>query len=231
MATVLIVDDDCDIVQLLVAVVSGEGHTALKAGDGQTALDLLRAESPDIMFLDWMLPGMDGLEVCRQARAFTHIPIIMLTARQEEVDKIVGLEVGADDYLIKPVTPEELRARLRAHLRRQIVWKDGTERDEGKIERGPLTLDPDRFEATLDGNPLQLTRLEFDLLYSLASNPGIVYTRERLLDLVWHDNEYIVARGIDVHISRIRSKIEQDPAHPDMVLTVHGVGYKFNSKL
>ncbi len=231
MATVLIVDDDRDIVKLLVAVVSGEGHTALKAGDGQTALDLLRAESPDMMFLDWMLPGMDGLEVCRQARAFSHIPIVLLTAKQEEVDKIVGLEVGADDYLVKPVTPEELRARLRAHLRRQIVWKNGTELNEGKIQSGSLTLDPDRFEATLDGNPLQLTRLEFDLLYSLASNPGIVYTRERLLDLVWHDNEYIVARGIDVHISRIRSKIERDPANPDMVLTVHGVGYKFNPKL
>ncbi len=231
MKTVLIVEDDPDMLKLMAHIVAVEGQKVLTAGDGESALSILREQKPDLVILDWMLPGIDGIEVCRRARAFTHVPIIMLTGKGEETDRIVGLETGADDFLVKPISPGELRARLRAHLRRELFWKNGTEHDDQRLVRGPLVLDSARFEATLDGEELDLTRLEFELLYSLASKPGIVFSRERLLETVWHDNEYIVPRGIDVHISRLRQKIEKDPSHPQMLLTVHGVGYKFNPVL
>lgn len=231
MKTVLIVEDDPDMLKLISHIVAVEGQKVLTAPDGESALSMLREHKPDLVILDWMLPGMDGLEVCRRARAFTHVPIIMLTGKGEETDRIVGLETGADDYIVKPVSPGELRARVRAHLRRELFWKNGTEHDEQRLLRGPLVLDSGCFEATLDGGALDLTRLEFDLLFCLASRPGIVFSREHLLEVVWHDNEYIVPRGIDVHISRLRQKTEKDPSHPELILTVHGVGYKFNPSL
>jgi DNA-binding response OmpR family regulator len=225
MAIILIVEDDPDTQEILRMIVRGEGHTPRVAGDGVEALTMLRAETPDLVILDLMLPLLDGLEVCRRAREFTYVPILMLTAKDTEVDKIVGLEVGADDYIAKPFDPGEVRARLRAHLRRATLWQKPPAAQP--LARGPLRLDPARFEATLQGEVLNLTRIEFDLLHCLAAHPGIVFSRERLMEQVWGAGEYIVLRGIDVHVSRLRNKIEPDPAHPRFILTVHGVGYKF----
>jgi len=227
MAVVLIVEDDPDTQEVLRLIVTGEGHTAQVAADGIQALERLRAEPPDLVILDLMLPRMDGLEVCRRAREWTYAPILMLTARDTEVDKIVGLEVGADDYIAKPFEPGEVRARLRAHLRRALYWQSSEAQRSAVLCRGPLRLDPARYEATLEGQRLDLTRLEFDLLYCLAAHPGIVFSRERLMEQVWGIDESIVPRGIDVHISRLRSKLEPNPAQPRFILTVHGVGYKF----
>jgi two-component system alkaline phosphatase synthesis response regulator PhoP len=151
----------------------------------------------------------------------------MLTAKDTEVDKIVGLEVGADDYIAKPFDPGEVRARLRAHLRRSLLWLKSPAVGAPPLIRGPLRLDQSRYEATLHGVLLNLTRIEFDLLYCLAEHPGIVFSRERLMEQVWGADELIVPRGIDVHISRLRNKLETDPTHPGYIFTVHGVGYKF----
>jgi len=226
MATVLIVDDDADTLSMLTVLVEGEGHTVLAAGAGPAALDLLRRERPDLMILDLMLPGMDGLEVCRRAREFSYLPILMLTAKGSGTDRIVGLEVGADDYLAKPAEPGEIRARVRALLRRALYWQGETARQREVLVRGTLRLDPERFEVTLGGGPIEITRIEFDLLYCLARHPGIVYSRERLIELVWGEDEYLSSRAVDVHVSRLRKKVERDPANPEIVVTVHGVGYK-----
>jgi len=227
MALILIVEDDPDTQEILSMIVRSEGHTPRVARDGLEALAMLRSETPALVILDLMLPLLDGLEVCRRAREFTYVPILMLTAKGTEVDKIVGLEVGADDYIAKPFDPGEVRARLRAPLRRALLWQKPPLAAPPPLERGPLRLDPARYEATLEGKPLNLTRLEFDLLYCLAAHPGIVFSRERLMEQVWGAEEYIVPRGIDVHISRLRNKLEPDPAHPRFIFTVHGVGYKF----
>ena len=204
-----------------------EGYEVLQARTGLEARSVLAEVVPDLVLLDLMLPRMDGLELCRRVREWSYVPILMLTAKDTEVDKIVGLEVGADDYIPKPFEPGEVRARLRAHLRRALYWKNPEAAPAEIIQHGPLRLDLPRHEATWDGARLDLTRLEFDLLYCLAAHPGIVFSRERLMDQVWGVDEAIVARGIDVHISRLRSKIEPDPAQPRFILTVHGIGYKF----
>ena len=229
MATVLIVEDDPDTLSMLTVLVEGEGHSALTATEGRAALELLRVERPDLMILDLMLPGMDGLEVCRRARAFTYLPILMLTAKGSGVDRVIGLEIGADDYLAKPAEPIEIRARVRALLRRSLYWQSDTAREREVLERGTLRLDPERFELVVDGSPAEVTRIEFDLLYCLALHPGIVYARERLVELVWGEDELISLRAVDVHISRLRKKVERDPANPEVVATVHGVGYKFQT--
>jgi DNA-binding response OmpR family regulator len=226
MAIVLVVDDDADTLSMLTVLVEGEGHTVLTATAGPAALDLLRRERPDLMILDLMLPGMDGLEVCRRAREFSYLPILMLTAKGSGTDRIVGLEVGADDYLAKPAEPGEIRARVRALLRRALYWQSETARQREVLVRGSLRLDPERFEVTLEGSLIETTRLEFDLLYCLARHPGIVYSRERLIELVWGEDEYLSSRAVDVHVSRLRKKVERDPANPEVVVTVHGVGYK-----
>lgn len=222
---ILVVEDDPDTMQLLNMILSDEGYDVLTASNGTLALEMLRKMGPDLVLLDWMLPGMDGLEVCRRAREISSVPILMLTAKTEAQDRVTGLDIGADDYVPKPFDHEELLARIRAHLRRAQMAGDGLQRDK-PIQIGELRLEPASHEAFRRGEPVQLTRLEFNLLYTMAQRAGKVLTRDDILRLVWGENEAIDLRGIDAHIRRLRAKVEDDANNPKRIQTVHGVGYK-----
>jgi two-component system response regulator MtrA len=221
----LIVEDDPDTQQMLTMILRSEGYDVLTAGNGPLGLELLRKMGPDLVVLDWMLPGMDGLEVCRRAREISNVPIIMLTAKGGTEERVSGLDTGADDYLAKPFEPEELLARIRAQLRRASMAGDGLQRDK-PIQVGDLRLEPASHEVWVGGKQVGLTRLEFNLLYCLAQRAGKVLTREDILKLVWGENEAIDLRGIDAHIRRLRAKVEDDADDPKRIQTVHGVGYK-----
>ncbi|MDX2342229.1 MAG: response regulator transcription factor, partial [Acidimicrobiia bacterium] len=199
------------------------GFDVLQAGDGPTALHLARAEKPDMIVLDLGLPGMDGYDVTRELRARSSVPIIMLTARSEESDRIVGLELGADDYIVKPFSPRELVARIRAVLRRADATLGGGE----MVRAGSVTIDIPKMRVAVDGSEVELTSSEFDILLTLARQPGRIYTRAQLLDIVHGVSFESYERSVDAHIKNIRRKIEPDPKHPALVLTVYGVGYKF----
>jgi len=221
----LVVEDDADTQQMLTMILRSEGYDVLTAGNGPLGLELLRKMGPDLVILDWMLPGMDGLEVCRRAREFSNVPVIMLTAKTSAMDKVAGLDTGADDYLAKPFEPEELLARIRAQLRRATMAGDGLQREK-PVQVGDLRLEPASHEVWLHGKQVGLTRLEFNLLYCMAQRAGKVLTRDDILRLVWGENEAIDLRGIDAHIRRLRAKVEDDPDDPKRIQTVHGVGYK-----
>lgn len=221
----LVIEDDPDTQQMLTMILRSEGYDVLTAGNGPLGLEMLRKMGPDLVVLDWMLPGMDGLEVCRRAREFSNVPIIMLTAKTATEDRVSGLDTGADDYLAKPFEPEELLARIRAQLRRASMAGDGLQRDR-PVQVGDLRLEPASHEVWLRGKQVHLTRLEFNLLYCMAQRAGKVLTREDILRLVWGENEAIDLRGIDAHIRRLRAKVEDDPDRPRRIQTVHGVGYK-----
>jgi len=217
---VLIVDDDTALAEMLGIVLRGEGLEPFVCGDGDQALERFREVKPDLVLLDVMLPGKDGIEVCRQIRAESGIPIVMLTARTDTVDVVVGLESGADDYIVKPFKPKELVARLRARLRRT---------DEGTPETlkiGDLVIDVAGHVVRRDDESLSLTPLEFDLLVCLARTPWQVFSREVLLEQVWGYKHAADTRLVNVHVQRLRSKIERDPERPEVVVTVRGVGYK-----
>lgn len=222
---ILVVEDNPDITDMLKVMLGAEGYEVLTAADGAQALATVKQEPLDLLVLDLMLPIMDGLEVCKRTRELSQVPIIILTAKTGEVDKIVGLNSGADDYVEKPFSPGELIARVRAQLRRAKLSGQGGAGGP-RVVVGEVALDPSSFEVMLRGRPLNVTRLEFDLLYTLAQRPGRVLTREQLLDIVWGEKEFIQPRGIDVHIRRLRLKIEDDPRHPKRLQTVHSVGYK-----
>lgn len=217
--TLLVVDDERNIVELARLYLEAEGYQVETAVDGDTALEKVRSTRPALVILDLMLPIVDGWDVCRRLRAESDIPIIMLTARSEDVDKIVGLELGADDYLTKPFNPRELVARVRAILRRAGHASSTTK----SLSLGSLRIDPDRREVTLGGQRIDLRMREFDLLYSLAQRPGIVFTREQLLDQVWGFEFYGETRTVDVHIARLREKLKSSDV---AIETVWGVGYK-----
>lgn len=219
---VLVVDDEPPIVELVAGYLSREGWEVRTAGDGVTALDLVRADRPDVVVLDLMLPGLDGIEVCRQLRAFSDAYVIMLTARSEEVDRIVGLTVGADDYLSKPFSPRELVARIKALLRRP---RPG----QGIAVAAPadgLAVDEARRSARVDGRDIELTETEFDLLAALAREPGIVMPRARLFDAVWGSGYLSDDHLVDVHIANLRRKLGDDAASPRFIDTVRGIGYR-----
>jgi DNA-binding response OmpR family regulator len=221
---VLVVDDEANLVELVQGYLEREGYQVLSAGDGLTALALTRDEQPDLIVLDLMLPGLDGLEVCRQVRQFSDAYILMLTARTEEVDKIVGLSVGADDYLTKPFSPRELVARVRAMLRRPR--SSAAEADIPPTHRlGDLIVDTARHEVLKRGEPVPLTARELALLATLATHPGRVFTRAQLLERVW-GSELYDDHVVDVHVGNLRRKLEDDPAQPRWVQTVRGVGYR-----
>jgi DNA-binding response OmpR family regulator len=230
---VLVVDDEPVLRETLHYNLARDGHQVLLAGSGEDGLRVAREERPDLVILDLMLPGMSGLEVCRELRRRTNAPVLVLTAKDSEVDKIVGLELGADDYVTKPFSMAELMARVRAHLRRaeQLLTEGadaGLPPETPEIARGELTLLPDRHEVRLHGELLSLKPKEYQLLLLLASNPGIVFTRETLLDRIWGiDYEGESTRTVDVHINWLRKKIEADPAHPRYIETVRGTGYRF----
>jgi len=219
-----VVDDEPTIVEFVRINLEKAGFRVLTAGDGETALRLAASEQPDLVVLDVMLPGKDGFEVCRELRRTTAVPIIMLTARDDDVDKILGLELGADDYLTKPFNPRELVARIKAILRRM----DRINRlDTEVITRGRIQLDLDRHQVTAGGQAVDLTPKEFELLELLIKNPGRVFSREILLERLWGYDFFGDSKTIDVHIRRLREKVEEDPSSPTHILTVWGVGYKF----
>jgi DNA-binding response OmpR family regulator len=223
-ARILVVDDEQGLAELVRDYLEHEGFEVLLAADGLTALELARSHSPDLLVLDVMLPGLDGLEVCRRLRQFSDAYVIMLTARTEEVDKIVGLTVGGDDYVTKPFSPRELVARVRAMLRRP---RGGGSTDDPPVRGfGPLVLDEGRREVVRRGQPVALTVREFDLLLALASHPGRVFTRAQLVQRVWGDSFYD-DHLVDVHIANLRKKLEDNPSAPRFVETVRGVGYRF----
>lgn len=217
---VLVVDDDAALAEMLGIVLRGEGFEPVFCGDGNTALDAFRAAKPDVVLLDLMLPGMDGIDVCRAIRAESGTPIVMLTAKSDTIDVVVGLESGADDYIVKPFKPKELVARIRARIRRTD--------DVGAqvLTISDLTIDINGHTVRRGTEMLALTPLEFDLLACLAKKPGQVFTREALLQEVWGYRHAADTRLVNVHVQRLRAKIEHDPEAPEIVLTVRGVGYK-----
>lgn len=221
---VLIVDDEAPMVELLRVYLEHEGMEVLAAGDGLTALDLVRDRAPDVIVLDVMLPGLDGFEVLRRARTFSDAYVIMLTARAEEIDRIVGLSVGADDYLVKPFSLRELVARIQALLRRP---RGATSAGDEAWRAGELAVDPRRRSVLLRGAPVLLTVIEFDMLASLIREPGIVFTRQQLLDRAWGVDFVGDEHVVDVHLANLRRKLGDDPTRPDFIETVRGVGYRF----
>ncbi|MBV9291411.1 MAG: response regulator transcription factor [Frankiales bacterium] len=217
---VLVVDDDPALAEMLGIVLRTEGFEPSFVADGDRALAAFRTTKPDLVLLDLMLPGTDGIDVCRQIRAESGTPIVMLTARGDTVDVVLGLECGADDYIIKPFKPKELVARMRARLRRN----DGAPAE--LLHIGDVTIDVAGHVVSRDDQPIALTPLEFDLLAALARKPGHVFTREQLLEQVWGYRHAADTRLVNVHVQRLRAKVETDPEHPELVLTVRGVGYK-----
>ena len=219
---ILLVDDEQSVQKLLAYPLRKDGYEVICATDGREALDRLDSESFDLIVLDLMLPNVDGFEVCRQVRAASSVPIIMLTARVEEIDKVLGLELGADDYITKPFSMREFRSRVKAALRRAGMARP-EEGDDAPIEVLALKIDPAKRTVTLDGKPVPTTFVEFEILHSLASNPGRVYTRDMLLSRVWGDSAYRDPRTIDVHIRHLREKIEADAKEPEYIFTVRGM--------
>jgi two-component system response regulator MtrA len=219
-ARVLVVDDDPALAEMLTIVLRGEGFDTAVVADGSRAMPALREFKPDLVLLDLMLPGMNGIDVCKAIRAESGVPVVMLTAKTDTVDIVLGLESGADDYVVKPFKPKELVARIRARLRR-------TEAEPAEsLTIGDLSIDVPGHEVLREGVAIQLTPLEFDLLVALARKPRQVFTREVLLEQVWGYRHAADTRLVNVHVQRLRSKVERDPEHPEVVLTVRGVGYK-----
>ncbi len=225
-ARILLVDDEQSIQTLLSYPLRKDGYHVTSALDGTEALQRFDDGRFDLVILDLMLPRLDGVEVCRQLRSRSQVPIIMLTAKGSETDKVAGLEVGADDYITKPFSMREFRSRVKAALRRSRMG--GPEQgEEGAIESGALTIDFDRRMVTLGEREVGVTYVEFEILGALARSPGRVLTRETLLEHVWGDSEYRDPRTVDVHIRHLREKLEQDPKQPEFLFTVRGVGYRF----
>jgi len=224
---VLVVEDEKNMVALLRKYLEREGFEVHEAFDGPAAIEAAGLAEPDVVVLDWMLPGLDGIEVLRELRRSSEAYVIMLTARTEEVDRIVGLSTGADDYLTKPFSPGELVARIRAMLRRPRTGPREAVEEHAPLEFGELTIDLARREVRLGEEQVSLTALQFDLLATLASRPGLVFSRGQLLERVWGDDYFGSDHVVDVHVANLRKKVEDDPSSPRYVETVRGVGYRF----
>jgi len=223
-AVVLVVEDDAETRQMLSVILGTEGFSVLEAATAAEALKLAQS-GPDLVILDWILPDISGIEVCRRLRENSTIPILMLTGRSDTADKVLGLNIGADDYMAKPFEPGELIARVRALLRRASGWRSAPKRRA--LCSGILRLEPESYEVYVRGEMVPFTRLEFDLLYCLVENAGKVLTRTDILKQVWGEDEVIDLRGIDAHIRKLRQKIEDNPDQPRQIVSVYGVGYKF----
>lgn len=227
-ATILIVEDDPNIASLVAKYLENDGFATVVIEDGREALPAIEKHRPRLVVLDLMLPGMDGWEICREVRRQSDLPLLMLTAREDEMDRVVGLSLGADDYVVKPFSPRELVERVKAILRRV----SGASRDikSDILRRGALTLEPMKHKVTLEGETVALTRSEYKLLHCLMASPGRVYSRAELLEWLYTGGETVIDRVVDVHIGKLRQKIERDPSNPFYVQTVHGVGYCFNEE-
>jgi DNA-binding response OmpR family regulator len=228
-STILLVDDEESIQTLLAYPLERDGHRVVQARDGEEALRRFAEEDVDLVVLDIMLPRADGLEVCKRLRAESTVPIIMLTARDDELDKVLGLELGADDYITKPFSIREFRSRVRALLRRAAIPPADGRRDS-VIDRGDVKIDLPRRIVEVRGEPVQLTFVEFELLALLASEPGVVFSRRQLLEKLRGGADYREPRTIDVHVRHLREKIEREPREPELILTVRGAGYRFRAE-
>jgi DNA-binding response OmpR family regulator len=229
--TILLVDDEDSVRKVLAFPLERDGYEVVQAADGEEALARFAAGPVDLVVLDIMLPRLDGLEVCKRLRATSAVPIIMLTARDDELDKVIGLELGADDYITKPFSIREFRSRVRALLRRARAAQQAAAigADE-RIEQGELVVDVPRRTVEVRGVPVQLTYVEFELLRTLASSPGRVFSRRMLLEALWKSADYRDPRTIDVHVRHLREKLEVEPRSPEFILTVRGVGYRFRDR-
>ena len=225
-STILLVDDEESIQKLLTYPLEREGFAVVQARDGEEALRRFEEQPVDLVVLDVMLPKLDGLEVCKRLRATSAVPIIMLTARDDELDKVLGLELGADDYITKPFSIREFRSRVRALLRRATLQRAEVG-DPGVIDLGDLHIDAERRQVEARGEPVTLTYVEFELLRTLAAHPGRVYSRRALLEELWGSADYRDPRTIDVHVRHLREKLEREPGEPEYIQTVRGVGYRF----
>ena len=220
---VLIVEDDQNTATLVATYLEREGFTTVIANDGEQALEMAHLHQPVFIILDLMLPKIDGWEVCRRLRKVSDVPILMLTAREEEIDRVMGLSLGADDYVVKPFSPRELVERVKAILRRTRASAEIT----SVLSHGGLVLDTEKHKVSLKGRLINLTTMEYKLLHALMRTPGRVYTRDELLDRFYQHGEVVVDRVVDVHIGKLRQKIEQDPSNPSFIRTVRGFGYRF----
>ena len=225
-STILLVDDEDSIQTLLTFPLERDGYRVVQARDGEEALRRFGEEAVDLVVLDVMLPRLDGLEVCKRLRSKSDVPIIMLTARGEELDKVLGLELGADDYITKPFSIREFRSRVRALLRRAAVPRTTADR-EAVIERDELRIDLPRRTVQIRGEAIQLTFIEFEMLVVMASSPGVVFSRRELLERLRGGSDYREPRTIDVHVRHLREKIERNPSDPELILTIRGAGYRF----
>jgi two-component system, OmpR family, response regulator len=223
---ILLVDDELSVQKLLAYPLRKEGYDVIPALDGREALERLRDNNFDLVVLDVMLPRMDGFDVCRAIRSRSTVPIIMLTAKTEETDKVLGLELGADDYITKPFSVREFRSRVKAVLRRAALAQPETQFEE-PIDAGELLIDFEKRSVSVRGEPVRLTYVEFEIVAALARAPGRVFSRTMLLERVWGDASYRDPRTIDVHIRHLREKLEEEPKTPELILTVRGVGYRF----
>ncbi len=228
--TILLVDDEDSVRKVLAFPLERDGYDVVQAADGEEALEKFDAHPVDLVVLDIMLPRLDGLEVCKRLRAKSAVPIIMLTARDDELDKVIGLELGADDYITKPFSIREFRSRVRALLRRARAPRAGDGVAEERIEHDGLVIDVPRRVVEVRGDPVQLTYVEFELLRALAAQPGRVFSRRMLLEALWKSADYRDPRTIDVHVRHLREKLEAEPRSPEFILTVRGVGYRFRDR-
>jgi DNA-binding response OmpR family regulator len=228
-ARILLVDDEQSVQKLLAYPLRKEGYEVVAALDGEEALERCRGQNFDLIVLDVMLPKVDGFDVCRQIRAQSSVPIIMLTAKAEEFDKVLGLELGADDYITKPFSMREFRSRVKAVLRRAGLARNGDSAEE-PLQEGDLRIDFAKRSVDLGGDPVKLTYVEFEILAALARSPGRVFSRSMLLERLWGDSAYRDPRTIDVHIRHLREKLEVDPKEPELIFTVRGVGYHFRDR-
>jgi DNA-binding response OmpR family regulator len=227
--TILLVDDEDSVRKVLAYPLERDGYEVVQAADGEEALEKFDAHPVDLVVLDIMLPRLDGLEVCKRLRARSAVPIIMLTARDDELDKVIGLELGADDYMTKPFSIREFRSRVRALLRRARAPRTADAGDE-RIEHDGLVIDVPRRSVEVRGESVQLTYVEFELLRALAAQPGRVFSRRMLLEALWKSADYRDPRTIDVHVRHLREKLEAEPRTPEYILTVRGVGYRFRDR-
>ena len=223
----MIIEDEQPIVEILKFNLEKDGYITMEAGDGVTGLELALTTAPDLVLLDVMLPEMEGFEVCRKIRERSNVPIIMLTAREEEIDKVLGLELGADDYMTKPFSMRELTARVKANLRRSQADDEDV---QNLISLGDLTINSERYEVLKNSEVLDITLREFELLKFLATQPEKIFSREKLLENVWGYEYYGDVRTVDVTIRRLREKIEDDPSSPKRIITKRGIGYYFSNK-
>jgi DNA-binding response OmpR family regulator len=228
-ATILLVDDEESVQKLLTYPLERDGYRVVQARDGDEALAQFDSENIDLVVLDVMLPRLDGLEVCKRLRARSSVPIVMLTARDDELDKVLGLELGADDYITKPFSIREFRSRVKALLRRAAAPRHAPS-EEDPIQIAGLRIDSARRAVERDGKPIQVTYVEFELLRALAGRPGRVFSRQKLLEEVWGGSAYREPRTIDVHVRHLREKLETDPREPQYILTVRGAGYRFRER-